>query len=92
MMDLIDRQALIKQLKDENIPFNADINEIINIQPSISFSKTCEHEYESLLYWIDRDKGDTGNIVWGGKALFANKMGLKYCKKCKQVFVSKGLE
>ena len=36
MSELIDRQALIKQLKDENIPFNADINEIINIQP-ISF-------------------------------------------------------
>lgn len=33
MSELIDRQALIKQLKDENIPFNADINEIINIQP-----------------------------------------------------------
>ena len=31
--ELIDRQALIKQLKDENIPFNAEINEIINIQP-----------------------------------------------------------
>ena len=30
---MIDRKALIKQLKDENIPFNADINEIINIQP-----------------------------------------------------------
>ena len=33
MSELIDRQALINQLKDENIPFNADINEIINIQP-----------------------------------------------------------
>ena len=33
MSELIDRQALIKQLKDENIPFNSDINEIINIQP-----------------------------------------------------------
>lgn len=33
MSELIDRQALIKQLKDENIPFNADINEIINMQP-----------------------------------------------------------
>ena len=33
MSELIDRQALIKQLKDENIPFNADINEIINIHP-----------------------------------------------------------
>ena len=33
MSELIDRQALIKQLKDENIPFNTDINEIINIQP-----------------------------------------------------------
>ena len=33
MIELIDRQALINQLKDENIPFNADINEIINIQP-----------------------------------------------------------
>ena len=33
MSELIDRRALIKQLKDENIPFNADINEIINIQP-----------------------------------------------------------
>ena len=31
MSELIDRQALIKQLKDENIPFNAEINEIINI-------------------------------------------------------------
>lgn len=35
MSELIDRQALIKQLKDENIPFNADINEIINIQPIV---------------------------------------------------------
>ena len=33
MSELIDRQALINQLKDENIPFDADINEIINIQP-----------------------------------------------------------
>lgn len=33
MSELINRRALIKQLKDENIPFNADINEIINIQP-----------------------------------------------------------
>ena len=33
MSELIDRKALIKQLKDENVPFNADINEIINIQP-----------------------------------------------------------
>lgn len=33
MSELIDRLALIKKLKDENIPFNADINEIINIQP-----------------------------------------------------------
>lgn len=37
MSELIDRQALIKQLKDENIPFNADINEIINIQ-TIAFN------------------------------------------------------
>lgn len=33
MSDLISRQALIKQLIDEKIPFNADINEIINVQP-----------------------------------------------------------
>lgn len=34
-MELIDRKALINQLKEENIPFNADINEIINIQPIV---------------------------------------------------------
>ena len=33
MSDLISRQALIKQLIEEKIPFNADINEIINVQP-----------------------------------------------------------
>lgn len=45
-MELIDRQALIKQLKDENIPFNADINEIINIQP-IAF------DTEKVFEWLD---------------------------------------
>lgn len=34
-MELIDRKALINHLKEENIPFNADINEIINIQPIV---------------------------------------------------------
>ncbi len=33
-MRLIDADALFKQLREENIPFNADINEIINIQPT----------------------------------------------------------
>lgn len=33
MDDLISRGALFEQLREENIPFDAKINEIINIQP-----------------------------------------------------------
>lgn len=60
-MDLIDRQALIKQLKDENIPFNADINEIINIQP-IAF------DVENVIEEIARRDTTDGNVkVFSGK-------------------------
>ena len=60
-MDLIDRQALIKQLKDENIPFNADINEIIIIQP-IAF------DVENLIEEIARRDTTDGNVkVFSGK-------------------------
>ena len=51
-MELIDRKALINQLKEENIPFNADINEIINIQP-IAFD--MEKVVEQLM--IIHDEG-----------------------------------
>lgn len=33
MDDLISRGALFEQLREENIPFDSKINEIINIQP-----------------------------------------------------------
>ena len=67
MSELIDRQALIKQLKDENIPFNADINEIINIQP-IAFDvanivEKLEYEKErhekDRAYWSDKPWKDS---------------------------------
>lgn len=50
MSELIDRQALIKQLKDENIPFNADINEIINIQPIAFDVANIVEKLEELPY------------------------------------------
>ena len=50
MSELIDRQALIKQLKDENIPFNADINEIINIQPIAFDIDNIVEKLEELPY------------------------------------------
>lgn len=60
-MDLIDRKALIKQLKDENIPFNADINEIINIQP-IAF------DVGNVIEEIARRDTTDGNVkVFSGK-------------------------
>lgn len=60
-MDLIDRQALIKQLKEENIPFNADINEIIIIQP-IAF------DVENVIEEIARRDTTDGNVkVFSGK-------------------------
>lgn len=60
-MDLIDRQALIKQLKEENIPFNADINEIIIIQP-IAF------DVENVIEEIARRDATDGNVkVFSGK-------------------------
>lgn len=60
-MDLIDRQALIKQLKEENIPFNADINEIIIIQP-IAF------DVDNVIEEIARRDTTDGNVkVFSGK-------------------------
>lgn len=47
-MELIDRKALINQLKEENIPFNADINEIINIQPIAFDTEKVVEQLESL--------------------------------------------
>ena len=47
-MELIDRKALINQLKEENIPFNADINEIINIQPIAFDTEKVIAELEEL--------------------------------------------
>ena len=47
-MELIDRKALINQLKEKNIPFNADINEIINIQPIAFDTEKVIEQLESL--------------------------------------------
>ena len=82
MSELIDRQALIKQLKDENIPFNADINEIINIQP-IAFdidnivekleeikSKACDGiECMNCVYNKDCYEGEMSEVVAIDKAI-----------------------
>lgn len=48
-MELIDRKALINQLKEENIPFNADINEIINIQPIVFDTEKVVEQLENVL-------------------------------------------
>ena len=56
MSELIDRQALIKQLKDENIPFNADINEIINIEPiAFDTEKVVSQLDEYLIKLVGRN-------------------------------------
>lgn len=82
MSELIDRQALIKQLKEENIPFNADINEIINIQP-IAFDvdnivkkleeikgKACDGiECVNCVYSKDCYEGEMSEIVAIDKAI-----------------------
>lgn len=47
-MELIDRKALINHLKEENIPFNADINEIINIQPIVFDTEKVVEQLKSL--------------------------------------------
>lgn len=60
MSELIDRQALIKQLKDENIPFNADINEIINIQP-IAF------DVANIVEKLEEESYETTDTVCGGR-------------------------
>lgn len=58
MSELIDRQALIKQLKDENIPFNADINEIINIQPiAFDTENVVSQLDEYLIKLVGRNSG-----------------------------------
>ena len=36
MAELIDKGVLINQLRNENIPFNADINSIIIMQPTVT--------------------------------------------------------
>ena len=48
-MELIDRKALINQLKEENIPFNADINEIINIQPTAFDTEKVVEQLDNVL-------------------------------------------
>ena len=48
-MELIDRKALINQLKEENIPFNADINEIINIQPIVFDTEKVVEQLDNVL-------------------------------------------
>ena len=48
-MELIDRKALINQLKEENIPFNADINEIINIQPIAFDTEKVVEQLENVI-------------------------------------------
>lgn len=60
MSELIDRKALIKQLKDENIPFNADINEIINIQP-IAF------DVANIVEKLEEESYETTDTVCGGR-------------------------
>ena len=57
-MKLIDRKALINQLKEENIPFNADINKIINIQPIAFDTEKVIEQLEEKQYAYLHDNGD----------------------------------
>ena len=48
MSDLISRSALFEQLRNENIPFNAKINEIIRSQPTAYDIEKVVAELETL--------------------------------------------
>ena len=68
MSELIDRQALIKQLKDENIPFNADINEIINIQPIAFDVANIVEKLEENSFDMSLENPDC-KAIWTDKAI-----------------------
>ena len=46
MAELIDKGALINQLRNENIPFNADINSIIIMQPTVTEAEIRAKAYD----------------------------------------------
>lgn len=88
MSELIDRQALIKQLKDENIPFNADINEIINIQPiAFDVANIVEKLEEAKEEYRDYDKN--GKMVY---ELTASVTGLNKAINIVKQEINNGLE
>ena len=47
--DLISRSALFKQLQEEKVPFDAKINEIINVQP-------CAYDVEKVVAELEEKK------------------------------------
>lgn len=52
MDDLISRGALFEQLREENIPFDSKINEIINIQPVAYYVDVVTGELDEYLIKI----------------------------------------
>ena len=62
MAELIDKGALINQLRNENIPFNADINSIIIMQPVVTEAeirnKAIEEFAEKLKDFIAKQVED----------------------------------
>lgn len=50
-MRLIDADALIQDLKDHNIPFNADINEAIIVAPTVDPYKHGTWQRGRKKYW-----------------------------------------
>ena len=75
-MKLIDRKALINQLKEENIPFNADINKIINIQP-IAFD--TEKVVEQLEQQAEQYRNSGFEYEKHGYSAMADKYYAKQC-------------
>lgn len=60
MSDLISRPELFKQLKKKNIPFNSDINDIINSQPTKTIKDIIQEVSEDICdnYCKYRDTAD----------------------------------
>lgn len=53
MPRLIDAEKLFQDLREHNIPFNADINEAIIVAPTVDAEpvvrcKDCKHSYDAI--------------------------------------------
>lgn len=90
-MELIDRKALINQLKEENIPFNADINEIINIQPiAFDTEKVVEQLESEKRYGSKYDSYYEENLYRG--EMFENDVNNKTIDRAIDIVKKGGVE